>query len=1632
MTASLFTIRKVNLSHFNMIVSLLKWIALPLWMFGSFSAQQKDTNCNPDLNIKDTITLEAGAIRYPIVLNSGDHLLEVKNLQPNEVYQLWLNADDHRDDCRPKIHWRATTKPWTIADEESHSFRASQESIDLLLSNKACPGQLPVVLTLACTSCVDSPQANAESFMGIMTDHEQYTVEELVKDIFIGGDCFQIEDGSITVDGSEQSFGYFNNGMDAVGMEEGIILSSGRIENASGPNDAFNTGNWMTGINYDPDLTTLIDDDNFVLYDGIAIEFDFTPTDEIVSFEYVFASEEYCEYVDSDFNDVFGFFISGPGINGPFSDDAENIAIVPGTSDYISINSINHLSNSFYYQNNIPVEQHNSMPLTCDNYPMTDGVAIDNMEYDGFTNVMTAMANVIPCETYHIKLIIADLDDGYYDSAVFLKANSFSAGGTANVTTEVPGFGNNEITESCTDGFFVFERTNDDLSADLVIDYSISNLSTATAGVDYDPLPTSITIPAGDSVFYLPVTVYEDALVEGTEQIILEMDAPCSCEIPFTEILILDGQALTANAVMDTLCFNESVTLVPETFGGLPGYTYLWSTTDTTETLTVSPASSTDYELTITDFCGNTATTTIAVEVVDLPTATISGFVQICSESPQSALQVDFTGVGPWRLEYSIDNISQTPLTGITDNPFQLPVSTAGTYLLQNVIGACEGMVAGAGTVMETQVQLDALVGTVSCPEANDGSIAITVDGGQAPYTYQWSNTAATADLSGLTAGNYWVTVHDFLGCEEILEVVVPFDPSIPSVEAGTDALLNCSATQVNLGATASVGSQYAYLWSTPNGQIVNGMTGLSPLIDQAGMYILAVTNLNTGCVRQDTVMVVEDISPPVANILLDGVSMLTCTTPSTLLSGMNAQPNGEVSYLWSTNDGVLISGMPDLPNQAIEHPGTYTLLVTNNINGCTHSTDFTITENIEPPVIAINPPPTLTCSEPQVQLDASASASGTDFSIQWSTTDGNLVSGQDALLPVVDAPGTYQLTIVNLQTGCENSSTVGLVEDVATPTALVETVTEYLDCDTEVLTLSGEGSSLGAGITYQWSTATGQIISGEDGLNPIIAAPGIYELMVTDQSNGCTAVAENLVEQDLTPPTIQLIALGSTALSCNQTSTVLNALGSAPVGQLSFDWTTVDGFLPPASTNIADPEIESPGTYELTVTNLVNGCTSTADILITLDVEVPQVNIAPPATITCFESMVQLDASLSTQGPDFILEWNTTDGNFVGNPDHLSPTIDAPGTYQLTITNLSNGCSATQSVSVGEDRSPPFANAGNMEEMLDCNTPTLQLNASASSTGASFSYRWTSTDGRIVEGANGLFPLVDAAGVYQLLVTNQENGCIATDEVRVEQNEDRPYDAEVEVEAPLCFGDLGAFGITQIYGGQSPYLISIDGGQNYFIDTAFVMAPGNYTLLIQDANGCDYEHQVLIPGVPELQVDIASNLEIQLGEQYQLIATVNVPEFQIDTIIWTPAIALSCTDCLDPIAAPLDFTTYQVTVVSENGCIATNKVEVAVQKVREVYIPNAFSPNEDSNNDLFMIYANEISIAQVNEFRIFSRWGELLYSAEDFAPNERSFAWDGRFRGQEMSTGVYIYFAEIEFIDGVKKMYKGDVVLMR
>jgi hypothetical protein len=205
---------------------------------------------------------------------------------------------------------------------------------------------------------------------------------------------------NITLNAASGSYGIFSGAnVTNIGLDQGILLTTGHTNNAFGVNNAENSTD-NNGLSGDNDLNTLVANGTL---DATVLEFDFVATQNLISVEYVFGSEEYLEWVGSGYNDVFAFFVTGQNPAGP-NYNKTNLAVIPGTSTPISINSINPTSNAAFFINN------------------ANGITI---KYDGFTVVMTAQVAVVPGQTYHFKFAIADRADYLFDSGVFIKAQSF-------------------------------------------------------------------------------------------------------------------------------------------------------------------------------------------------------------------------------------------------------------------------------------------------------------------------------------------------------------------------------------------------------------------------------------------------------------------------------------------------------------------------------------------------------------------------------------------------------------------------------------------------------------------------------------------------------------------------------------------------------------------------------------------------------------------------------------------------------------------------------------------------------------------------------------------------------------------------------------------------------------------------------------------------------------------------------------------------------------------------------------------------------------------------------------------------------------------------------------------------------
>ena len=201
------------------------------------------------------------------------------------------------------------------------------------------------------------------------------------------------------------------------------------------------------------------------------------------------------------------------------------------------------------------------------------------------------------------------------------------------------------------------------------------------------------------------------------------------------------------------------------------------------------------------------------------------------------------------------------------------------------------------------------------------------------------------------------------------------------------------------------------------------------------------------------------------------------------------------------------------------------------------------------------------------------------------------------------------------------------------------------------------------------------------------------------------------------------------------------------------------------------------------------------------------------------------------------------------------------------------------------------------------------------------------------------------------------------------------------------------------------------------------------------DAEGCENSTTFEVEAsVANLSIDLSANLVgrnvVVEGEPIQLIALTNVPLDQLDSIVWSHPDLLSCIDCLNPTATLTEAVTVTVTAYL-NGCEVSDELLIHVEYESPIYVPNAFSPNSDNVNDLFQIYAGD-RVVNIKSFTVFDRWGEMVYIHKDFVPNEPPTGWDGTFHGEPMQPAVYVWFAEVELVDGTTELLEGDVTLIR
>lgn len=602
----------------------------------------------------------------------------------------------------------------------------------------------------------------------------------------------------------------------------------------------------------------------------------------------------------------------------------------------------------------------------------------------------------------------------------------------------------------------------------------------------------------------------------------------------------------------------------------------------------------------------------------------------------------------------------------------------------------------------------------------------------------------------------------------------------------------------------------------------------------------------------------------------------------------------------------------------------------------------------------------------------------------------------------------------------CPNDTAFVNIEIKFTPIADAG-IDDTIKCNKPQVRIGGSNTSTGNTVFVAWSGGIGGNTPQQD-----ITQPGTF--ILTASFNGCSARDTVVIYVDTITPLAAITPVTQT-LSCAIESVELNGSKSSPAGEIGYLW-FFNG-IPFDNNPITEGHFG--GSYALSVINLNNGCVNTDSIRIDENRILPTVNIARPLTINCKDTVVTIDASTSSRSSQYTLKWQASNGGrFLADSTTLTPKVNVSGFYLLVITDTTNSCKDSTFAFVPIDTLHPIA-LGLATDSLDCTNPTIALNGRGSTLGASITYNWQALTGHIQSGATSLNPVIDEPGLYILTVQNSKNYCTGIDTVEVVKNNERPTGISISTKKPTCYGECDAsLSINSVTGGTGPYLYSLDAKVFTTRNSFQNQCAGTFNLTVQDAGGCVLDTTFSIVQDKQLSVSLGADTTIKLGDTLVLKVLTNADT--IKNIVWSIGDSTKCgknTFCTEQLVRPTRGTTYTATLTDQNGCRTVGRIAVSIDKRRPVFIPTAFSPNNDSYNDVLMIMGSQV-VRNIKRFQIYDRWGELVFSQSNFMPDDPSFAWDGRHKGREALPGVYIYYVDVEYMDNTTEILEGDVTLIR
>jgi len=866
------------------------------------------------------------------------------------------------------------------------------------------------------------------------------------------------------------------------------------------------------------------------------------------------------------------------------------------------------------------------------------------------------------------------------------------------------------------------------------------------------------------------------------------------------------------------------------------------------------------YSVADTNGCSGTKTETFtinAVPIVDFAGMPANG--KICKNA------------GPIQLTGSPTNSNGvfTPLAGLTDNgngtvTFDPNALTVGvhsiTYTFTNPVTGCVNFKTKSITINPIpNVSIDALGDddVITCAVNQVQLNAVSTENPSDITGWQWTaSNGGTIDGAINTSstiasheGNYYVQIEvtsNDLACYNTDTVTVGADTNPPSITIDPGPYqITCTNLTPTLSAAGDADPLTSYLWTGPAGATISANTGLVTTVDKAGAYTLTATGTN-GCINTAFVIVSQNLTSPNISLIDPAANKITCTVNSVEVTG-NSTTTG-ATYLWTGPSGATISA-PTNSNSFVDKAGTYTLQVTNPDNGCTASLQVTVNiDTVKPTITALvnnDANPYITCNNSSVQVQAFSSVANAAYT--WNTGTGAFVnSGAYNQYAEVTASGTYTVIATNPVNGCTDLKNIDVNTDYATPTVSIAAPSAQITCSSPTLQLDASGT-IGAS-SYSWvASGGGHILSGATTTRPTVDATGRYTFTAYQTTTGCSASSFVDITSDNSIPDIDVFNSSPETLTCNTAIVTLNADATA-LATKSIMWSSTDGHFI-SSTTLSNPTVDAPGTYSVTITNTNTGCSASQQVVVSHNTAIPSIQIDDPEELTCAVTCTYLLANASSADlSPLTYRWVVGPEGVINSGSETSnPLVSIPATYYLTVTDEGNGCSDTSSVVVTSDYTYPniYVTTPASEE-LTCSNNTVQVVGGSVTPGVTF--LWTGPAGAHITTPTDSTTYVDMPGVYYLNITNPANGCTITYPTTVNENKTVPVitalvnnDENPDITCSNTSVQLQTTSsVANVFFTWNSATGIIDGVSGEYYQWAEVSSAGNYTVVATDpVNGC-------------------------------------------------------------------------------------------------------------------------------------------------------------------------------------------------